>query len=85
MLVMYPTAAMDGSGIHDDKRPVNSHQLQQQELVSFLYQRFRFGFFITLFVVVVAYVFWPGNRRKFEDAAQLPFETGDATDQNGKS
>ena len=44
---------MDGSGIHDDRSSVNSHQLQQQELVSFLYQRFRFGFFITLFVALV--------------------------------
>ena len=52
-LLMYPTAAMDGSGIHDDRSSVNSHQLQQQELVSFLYQRFRFGFFITLFVALV--------------------------------
>lgn len=42
-------------------------------------------FFITLFVVIVAYAFWPGNRRKFEDAAQLPFETGEATDKSGKS
>ncbi len=31
-------------------------------------------FFIILFVLVVGYVFWPGNKRKFEDAAQLPFE-----------
>ncbi|MDH3580798.1 MAG: cbb3-type cytochrome c oxidase subunit 3 [Hyphomicrobiales bacterium] len=41
-------------------------------------------FFVTLFVVIVAYVFWPGNRRKFEDAAKLPFEPGEAPDQNGK-
>ena len=41
-------------------------------------------FFVTLFVVIVAYVFWPGNRRKFEDAAQLPFERGEVPERNGK-
>lgn len=31
-------------------------------------------FFIALFVVVVGYVFWPGNKDKFDRASQLPFE-----------
>ncbi len=31
-------------------------------------------FFIILFVIVVAYVFWPGNKDKFERAAQQPFD-----------
>ena len=31
-------------------------------------------FFIALFVLVVGYVFWPGNKGKFERASRLPFE-----------
>jgi len=30
--------------------------------------------FIALFAAVVFYVFWPGNKKKFEDAARLPLE-----------
>jgi len=30
--------------------------------------------FIALFVGVVVYVFWPGNKKKFDDAAKLPLE-----------
>ncbi len=42
--------------ISTESHPVNSHQLQQQEVVAFLYHRFRVGFFITLFVSAVASV-----------------------------
>jgi cytochrome c oxidase cbb3-type subunit 4 len=31
-------------------------------------------FFMVIFVIVVTYVFWPGNQKKFDRAAQLPFE-----------
>lgn len=31
-------------------------------------------FFIALFVVVLAYAFWPGNKKRFDDAAKLPLE-----------
>ena len=31
-------------------------------------------FFMGLFFVVVAYVFWPGNKGKFDKASRLPFE-----------
>jgi cytochrome c oxidase cbb3-type subunit IV len=31
-------------------------------------------FFIALFVGVVLYAFWPGNKKKFKEAAQLPLE-----------
>ena len=31
-------------------------------------------FFIALFVGVLVYAFWPGNKKKFEEAAQLPLE-----------
>lgn len=37
-------------------------------------------FFMILFGCVVAYVFWPGNKRKFEHAAKLPFEDSDIGD-----
>ena len=30
-------------------------------------------FFIILFVLVVTYVFWPGNKDKFDRASRLPF------------
>jgi cytochrome c oxidase cbb3-type subunit 4 len=31
-------------------------------------------FFFALFVGIVVYAFWPGNKKKFEEAAKLPFE-----------
>lgn len=40
--------------IDDESRPVSSHQLQQQELVAYLYHRFRFGIYITLSVSLLA-------------------------------
>lgn len=30
--------------------------------------------FVALFVAIVAYVFWPGNKKKFDDAAQAPLD-----------
>lgn len=30
--------------------------------------------FVALFVGVVIYVFWPGNKKKFDAAAKLPLE-----------
>lgn len=33
-------------------------------------------FFFALFVGIVVYAFWPGNKKKFEEAAKLPFEQG---------
>lgn len=33
--------------------------------------------FIALFLGVIAYVFWPGNKKKFDEAAQLPLEDKD--------
>jgi len=30
-----------------------------------------------LFLVLLAYVFWPRNRKKFRDAAQIPFRDGE--------
>jgi cytochrome c oxidase cbb3-type subunit 4 len=31
-------------------------------------------FFVALFVGVVAYAFWPGNKKRFEKDARIPFE-----------
>lgn len=31
-------------------------------------------FFIALFAAVVIYAFWPGNKKRFDDAAKLPLE-----------
>ncbi|MFP3920113.1 MAG: cbb3-type cytochrome c oxidase subunit 3 [Dichotomicrobium sp.] len=33
--------------------------------------------FIGLFVAVLIYVFWPGNRKRFERASRMPLEESD--------
>ena len=33
--------------------------------------------FIALFLGVIVYVFWPGNKKKFDEAANLPLEDED--------
>jgi cytochrome c oxidase cbb3-type subunit 4 len=33
--------------------------------------------FVGLFIAVLAYVFWPGNKKKFDEAAQLPLDGDD--------
>ena len=33
--------------------------------------------FVTLFAGVVAYVVWPGNGKRFEEAGRIPLETDD--------
>lgn len=40
-------------------------------------------FFILLFLMVVVYALWPGNREKFKRAARLPFEAGETREKNG--
>jgi hypothetical protein len=40
--------------VNSESPPVSSHHLQQQELVTFLYERFRMGRHITLFVSALA-------------------------------
>jgi cytochrome c oxidase cbb3-type subunit 4 len=30
--------------------------------------------FVGLFVGILAYVFWPGNKEKFDEAAELPLD-----------
>jgi cytochrome c oxidase cbb3-type subunit 4 len=40
-------------------------------------------FFIGLFVAVLVYAFWPGNKKRFDEAAKLPLE-GDPESKNEK-
>jgi len=35
-------------------------------------------FFIGLFVAVLVYAFWPGNKKRFDEAAKLPLEDSDS-------
>jgi cytochrome c oxidase cbb3-type subunit IV len=37
-------------------------------------------FFIVLFAAVVIYAFWPGNKKKFDEAAKLPFDDNSEPD-----
>jgi cytochrome c oxidase cbb3-type subunit 4 len=39
--------------------------------------------FVALFVGVLLYVFWPGNKKKYEDAAKLPLEDEQNDKPNG--
>jgi cytochrome c oxidase cbb3-type subunit 4 len=36
--------------------------------------------FVALFVGVLIYSFWPGNRKRFEEAARLPLEKDEDSD-----
>jgi cytochrome c oxidase cbb3-type subunit 4 len=41
--------------------------------------------FVGLFVGILAFVFWPGNKKKFDEAAQLPLEDdNDAPEGDGR-
>ncbi|KAB2939966.1 MAG: cbb3-type cytochrome c oxidase subunit 3 [Hyphomicrobium sp.] len=40
--------------------------------------------FVALFVGIVAYVFWPGNKKKFDEAAQLPLDDNDEPEGDGR-
>ena len=41
-------------------------------------------FFVALFAGVLVYAFWPGNKKRFEQAARLPFEKDpDSDDKDG--
>jgi len=31
-------------------------------------------FFVAMFAAVVIYAFWPGNKKRFDEAAKLPLE-----------
>ena len=40
--------------------------------------------FIALFVCVLVYTFWPGNRKRFERAARLPLEHDSHSENSGR-
>jgi cytochrome c oxidase cbb3-type subunit 4 len=42
--------------------------------VTILSQTVALILFIALFAGVLLYVFWPGNKKKFDDAAKVPLE-----------
>jgi cytochrome c oxidase cbb3-type subunit 4 len=39
-------------------------------------------FFVVLFAGVLLYAFWPGNKKRFEEAAKLPLEKDPDSDEN---
>ena len=45
------------------------------ETVSVITQIVALLFFVVLFTGVVIYAFWPGNKKTFEEAANIPLET----------
>jgi cytochrome c oxidase cbb3-type subunit 4 len=38
-------------------------------------------FFVALFVGVLIYAFWPGNKKRFDEAARIPLEKDPDPDQ----
>lgn len=54
------------------------------ETASVLSQTVVLILFVALFVIVLAYVFWPGNKKGFDEAAQLPLEDDDKPDGDGR-
>ncbi|MGD8356347.1 MAG: cbb3-type cytochrome c oxidase subunit 3 [Methyloceanibacter sp.] len=42
-------------------------------------------FFIVLFAGVVLYAFWPGNKKRFDEAAKLPLEDDPEADKQKDS
>jgi cytochrome c oxidase cbb3-type subunit 4 len=55
------------------------------ETITMISQTAALIFFILLFLAVVAYAFWPGNKRKFEQASRLPFDNDPAIRKQKKS
>ncbi|MFT5180231.1 MAG: cytochrome c oxidase cbb3-type subunit 4 [Alphaproteobacteria bacterium] len=42
--------------------------------VSYIAQTWGLVYFVVLFGAVLVYALWPRNRRKFHDAANIPFK-----------
>ena len=40
--------------------------------------------FVGLFIAVLAYAFWPGNKKGFDEAAQLPLDDDDKPEGDGR-
>ena len=47
------------------------------ETASVLSQTVVLVLFVVLFIAIVAYVFWPGNKKTFDEAARLPLDDDD--------
>lgn len=47
--------------------------MSYDDVVSFA-GSFGLVYFVVMFVGVLVYALWPGNKRKFEDAARLPLK-----------
>jgi cytochrome c oxidase cbb3-type subunit 4 len=41
--------------------------------------------FIALFIAVLAYVFWPGNKKSFDEASRIPLDKDDDTKPGGSN
>jgi len=54
------------------------------EAASVLSQTVVLVLFVVLFIGVVAYVFWPGNKKGFDEAAQLPLDDDDKPEGDGR-
>jgi cytochrome c oxidase cbb3-type subunit 4 len=50
-----------------------SHAMTYEQ-VSGIAQIVALVFFVALFVGVVIYAFWPGNKKQFEEDAKIPLE-----------
>lgn len=50
----------------------------EYEQVASISQVLALLFFIGLFVAVLVYAFWPGNKKRFEEAARLPLDDTDS-------
>jgi cytochrome c oxidase cbb3-type subunit 4 len=44
------------------------------EGISYFAQTWGLVYLVAMFAVVLVYVCWPGNRKKFKDAARIPFK-----------
>ena len=42
--------------------------------ISYFSQTWGLVYLVVLFAIVVVYALWPRNRRKFRDAANIPFK-----------
>ncbi len=41
--------------------------------------------FVGLFIAVLAFVFWPGNQKGFEEASRIPLEKDDDNNSGGSN
>lgn len=44
------------------------------ETLASIAQTWGLAYFVVIFLIVLAYALWPGNRQRFEDAARMPLD-----------